>query len=172
MAIVAFVTGCTNAASAASPSPTTVADSSPGAAYCSGVDLRTSNGNQLDLTGTWFGEDDQTYYSFIQVGSCVRAVGSDGPHVSDRVLIIDGTIGPDFTIAVEYAHIPVSCNGAFCAGEVGTATLEIEIGADGEVIALRKMGGNTADQRGSNLGVTRWTRVDGEAVGPSPTPAE
>ncbi len=165
-----MVAGC-GIGAPASPSATATPNPSAAATYCQGVVPRTPNGDRVDLTGTWLGEDDQTYYSFIQVGDCVTAVGTGGPN-AEEVLVLHGTMAPDLTIPVEWAHVPVGCRGAFCGGEIGTAVLEIEIEntPDGEVITLRKVGGNTGQDRGPNMGVTRWTRVTDDAVSPSPTP--
>ena len=64
----------------------------------------------------------------------------------------------DFTIAVDFAYIPLECEATelSCLGEVGTATLmiEIESGPDGEVVTLHKVGGASAADRASNLGIT------------------
>jgi hypothetical protein len=184
LALVAIVVGGCNGGGAASPSGSPPADvspaASPAASSCRPTELRTPSGDLIDLTGTWFGVDDQTYYSFLQIGRCVWASSTGGPHVFDQArlccqeLVLHGTVASDFTIAVDFAYVPLECEVSLtpCRGEVGTATLKIEIesGPDGEVLTLRKVGGASALERASNLGVTLWTRVARDLISPSPTP--
>jgi hypothetical protein len=175
----AIAVGCTGGGSA-SPTSSLLADPSPAAVSCPSTELRTPRGDLIDLTGTWFGVDDQTYYSFLQIGSCVWASSTGGPHVFDQAplccqeLILHGTVASDFTIAVDFAYVPLDCATSLtpCRGETGSATLRIEIesGPNGEVITLRKVGGATALEGVHNLGVTQWTRVSSDQMTPSPSP--
>jgi hypothetical protein len=176
-AVLLVLAGCI-ASAPAGVSVGPAADASPREGKCTPVELRTPSGTLIDLTGTWFGVDDQTYYSFLQIGRCMWASSTGGPHVFDQVriccqeLMLHGTLASDFTIGVDFAYVPLDCTpgGPDCRGEVGTATLMIEIenGPDGEVITLHKVGGASAADRASNLGVTLWTRVTGDLTSPSP----
>ena len=178
--VVVIAAGC-NGGNAPSPSGSLAPDASPTAITCPSNELRTPSGDLVDLTGTWFGVDDQTYYSFFQIGSCVWASSTGGPHVFDNAriccqeLVLHGTVASDFTIAVDFAYVPLECEESLtpCVGAVGTATLKIEIesGPGGEVLTLHKVGGATGPDRPSNLGVTLWTRVPDDEMSPSPSPA-
>ena len=98
----------------------------------------------------------------------------DQARICCHELVLHGTVASDFTMAVDFAYVPLDCalGEPGCRGEVGTATLMIEIenGPDGEVITLHKVGGASAADRASNLGVTLWTRVSADPVTPSSSP--
>jgi hypothetical protein len=179
-AVLAIIAGCSGGATV-SPSVNLATSDVPAEAYCRPTDLRTPSGDLINLTGTWFGVDDQTYYTFLHMGRCIWASSTGGPHVFDQArvccqeLVLHGTVKSDFTIAVDFAYIPIECGATevSCLGEVGTATLmiEIESGPDGEeIITLHKVGGASAADRASNLGVTLWARVSRDLISPSPTP--
>ncbi len=151
----------------------------PGTSTCREIDLRLSNGDPLDLTGTWLG-DDASYWTFTQLDDCVWATATDQYGPSDGSftywqIYLRGTLAHDFTISVEYAYSPYA-DGA-SAAHYGHAVLSIEfLDADG-AMTLRKTAGCDAGEGTApcpagegTLQTTVWTPVSSRVILPAPTP--
>jgi len=176
-------------ACAPSASGAPVASATPGASAAAGadqstcrdLDLRSPSGEQLDLGGTWLGNDD-AYWLFTQVGDCVWATatdhyGSDPLYGEDIYLqeYLRGYVQTDFTLPIEFAYSPI---GNRVGPRYGHAMFQIEFGAggDAEALTLRKVGGCTASgdppcsDGEASFQVTLLTRVDSSVTLPAPSP--
>ena len=174
--------GCVPATSApstgASGSLLPGASAAPATSVCQDIDLQLPNGDPLDLTGTWLGNDD-AYWMVTQLGDCVWGAASDlygfpdGSHTYWQIYL-RGTLLPDFTMPVEYAYSPYSDGGS--SAHYGQGVLAIEFGAADEPLTLRKTAGNTCDDEGpcppwvATLQTTIWTLVSSRIILPLPTP--
>lgn len=139
--ITACVAGFTLVActtSTASPSESVPESTAPtmGAAECSPIDLRTQDGNRIDLTGIWrsFGA---THY-VRQDGNCVWWVAiEDDPdleQVSQLVVVFRGELSSDFTLSGEWMSV---MRPALISGSLhGPITFEIGL-EDPEAVVLR-----------------------------------
>lgn len=136
------------------------------------------NGDPLDLTGTWRGNDD-SYWLFTQLGDCMWATAT-AQHgiflgsVTYWQIYIRGTLLPDFTIPVEYAYSPIP-DGT--GSHYGHAVLSIEFGEADGALTLRKTAGCTAGEGTEpcpagegTLQTTLWTLVSSRVILPPPTP--
>jgi hypothetical protein len=119
-------------ASSQAPSPSVAAASDP----CQPVDLRTPDGERVDLTGAW--EGGVTFHEARQSRDCVWWVGFSswpGDDLGDAwLLTFSGHLEPDFTLHGEWAeiytaelHAPRNCPVTFRveftdAGEIELAT--------------------------------------------------
>ena len=171
---------------AASPSPSSAGTSAePSAAVsgfpstCHDLDLRSPNGDEVDLSGTWLGNED-AYWLFTQVGDCVWATALDNyttPNNPDAYwqIYLRGTLRSDFTIAVEYAY---SSLGTILGPHYGHAVLAIAFGADGSTdsMTLTKIvgcgggEGDTCPAGEGTLQTTEWTLASSTVILPPPSP--
>lgn len=155
---VGVIAACSAATMGQSTAPSTT---SQAAVACRPIDLRTSAGVRIVLTGTWHGNDNG-YYSFFQSGDCVWAMGISAHHA----VMLRGTVMNDFTVPVEFARVACDPLPGECHG-FGTDLLEIEV--DGGSIVLKAVQGGELGI-GSGIAVTEWTRVSETPVFPPPTP--
>jgi hypothetical protein len=151
----------------------------PETSVCRDVDLQLPNGDPLDLTGTWLG-DDAAYWMVAQVGDCVWGTASDEytfPPLSNVYwqIYLRGTLLPDFTIPIEYAYSPFSV-GRGSVAQYGHAVLSIEFGTGDSPLTLRKTDGTTCNENNvcpfgmATLQTTTWTLVSSRILLPPPTP--
>ncbi len=155
-----LLTACTPG----SPSiPPSAGSSAPGtaASLCEPIDLLTPAGTPIDLSGTWYGND-ETYYSLQQSGDCLWATGANDRYV----LVMRGTLQRDFTVEIDFGVVAFK-SGVPQSHRSGTDTYEIEVNASG--------GGESLVLRGLDTGrpgapVRVMTRISSAAIFPPPTP--
>jgi hypothetical protein len=172
--------GCVPAApapsSAGSGSLTPDGSAVPATTTCQDIDLRFPDGGQLELTGTWFGNDG-SYWTFSQVGECVWATATDrylafGAPAYWQVFL-RGVLRSDFTLPVEFAYSPLS---DVLPSHYGHGVLSIEFGASEGSLTLRKTVGCSGGEEDAcppgegTLQTTQWTLVSPTVILPPPTP--
>jgi hypothetical protein len=149
----------------------------PATSVCQDIDLQLPNGDPLDLTGTWLGNDD-AYWMLTQLGDCVWGAASDlygfpGSQTYWQIYL-RGTVLPDFTVPIEYAYSPYSDGGD--VSHYGQAVLAIEFGAADGSLTLRKSAGTSCEDEDpcpplvGTLQTTAWTLVTSRILLPLPTP--
>ena len=156
---VALVLGCAGA-----PPPT--APGSPpaggaGGASCQPVELRGPDGRQLDLSGTWSGNDGGRYY-IKQIDSCVWWSGLsafEGQSLGDEwIMAFRGTLDSDGVIVGDFVDVKGTNPGS------GTMTIRVQAEQrDGQVVVELYREQVTGHQ----IGVTFWQRSSPD---PRPTP--
>jgi hypothetical protein len=156
----ALLAGCatgspSNLPSAGSSAPET------GASTCQAIDLVTPGGEPIDLSGTWYGND-ETYYSLLQSGDCLWATGSNDRYV----LVMRGTVQRDFTVDVDFGVVAYEI-GAPQAHRSGTDTYQIEVTTNGGIESLVLRGLDTG-RPGAPVRVL--SRISATPVFPAPTP--
>jgi hypothetical protein len=134
VALTAIFAGCNTPApsteTASSDLPAPLVAAAP--ASCHPLDLRSPDGEQVDLTGAWQGG--VTFHEARQSDDCVWWVGFSSWPGDDLgsawLLTFSGHIAPDFTLSGEWSeiftaelHAPRNC----------PATFEIEFIEDGEI---------------------------------------
>ena len=182
--LVIAVIGCVPATSApssgASGSQPPSGSAAPATSVCQDIDLQLPNGDPLDLTGTWLGNDG-SYWPFTQLNDCVWATATDQYGFPDGSsafwqIYLRGTLLSDFTIPIEYAYSPFAGSDDGGASHYGHAVLTIEFGADG-ALTLRKTAGCSGGEDTEpcppgegNLQTTAWSLVSTRILLPPPTP--
>ena len=128
---------CTAPSSSPSESAPGSATADPGTAQCAHLDLRTADGDPVDLTGTWRGIE-ATHY-IRQDGSCVWwiAIGDDFPEqgqAAQVVAMFRGELAPDFTVTGEWMSV---MRPSFISDvQRGQVTFDIDL-EDPEAVILR-----------------------------------
>jgi hypothetical protein len=118
-----------------SPSPSPEPTGSAASVLRQPIDLRTPQGERIDLTGTWQGGG--TFHEVRQAGDCVWWVGSSSLPEEELgsawLLTFTGRLGADFTLRGAWADIyTVRLNGvSHCQ-----VAFTIEFPAPGEDIQL------------------------------------
>jgi hypothetical protein len=162
VAIVALlavsVAGCSGeAVQSATPSGSSVST-----AGCTPVELRGPDGRQIDLSGTWSGNDGGRYY-IKQIDSCVWwSALSNFPSQSlgdEWIMAFRGTLGADGRIVGDFVDVKGTNPGS------GTMTIRVQAEErSGQVVVELYREQVTGHQ----IGVTFWERTTPD---PLPTPA-
>jgi hypothetical protein len=177
--IVAACAACTPASGSAGPSATapgpSAAATNAAGAECQPLELILPSGEELDLSGSWQG-DDLGPYQLRQFGDCLWWVGQNATFS----IVFLGHLDSDFTVMGNWATVSASDhviggirNPADLYIGTGTLSLEIEVGGDGTNadVSLRKVDEtDSADfAPGYSLDVTTWVRVDDTPDHPIPS---
>jgi hypothetical protein len=131
---ISMVAGCAAEPSEAlGPASSDVqASGVPATAACPAIDLRMPDGQSVDLTGDWQGDDFGTYY-FSQVHSCLHWLGQSNvppeePTGAGWTNVFTGRIAPDFTVEGPWSDLPYGFNADLQEGEVlNSGDLKLEI---------------------------------------------
>lgn len=154
----ALVVACGEAAA-----PTTPGAASPVAgAGCQPVELRGPDGRQIDLSGTWSGNDGGRYY-LKQIDSCVWWSGLsafEGQSLGEEwIMAFRGRLDDEGVIVGDFVDVKGT--------NPGSGTMSIRVQAeqrDGRVVVELYREAVTGHQ----IGVTFWERTAGDVP---PTPA-
>jgi hypothetical protein len=175
--LITILAGCTAPAATASPSAAapTIAQTAV-TEQCNPIDLRLPSGDEVDLTGSWQG-DDLAPYEMRQFGDCLWWVGNN------PVFTYTGFVHlkPDFTLAGEWATIAASDvttpnNQSRAAQWIGAGTIQLELVLSDEgtnaTLKLHKVAFTNAPgfEPGEDIHVGSWTRVDDTPDHPIPAP--
>lgn len=132
--IAVALAGCAPPASSTAPGPSETPEPSSARAAdpCQPLDLRTPQGERVDLTGGW--EGGVTFHEVRQSFDCVWWVGFSswpGDELgSSWLLTFSGHLEPDFTLHGEWAEI---FTAELHAPRYCPATFRIEFTDDGEI---------------------------------------
>jgi hypothetical protein len=178
--IVAACAACSPASGPAAPSATapkpSAAATNAASAECQPLELLLPSGEELDLSGSWQG-DDLGPYQLRQFGDCLWWVGQNATFS----IVFFGHLDSDFTITGSWATVAASDhviggvrNPADLYIGTGTLSLEIDVG-DGGTNAdatLTKVAEEDSPEfaPGYSLDVTTWVRVDDTPNHPIPGP--
>lgn len=165
---------------AETPAPSATGTGSAALSPCPDVELRTPSGDELDLTGTWLGNED-SYWVLTQVRGCLWGTTTDlyaepAGRPTYWQIYLRGIVQPDFTVPIEFAYSPLTV-GPDIRG-YGHATLGI--GFDDSLtrvgLTLTKIEGCSGGEDGppcpegeGTLQTTLWTRVSATITLPQPT---
>jgi hypothetical protein len=175
--IVAACAACSSASGSPAPSATAPEPSGPPSdaalAECQPLELILPSGEELDLSGSWQG-DDLGPYQLRQFGDCLWF----GQNTTFSIVFF-GHLDSDFTVIGNWATVAASDhviggirNPADPYIGTGRLSLEIEVGAGGTNADAMLRKGDETDSAdfapGYGLDVTRWTRVDDTPDHPIP----
>jgi len=146
-------------------------------AQCEPLDLVLASGEQLDLTGSWVG-DDLGPYQLRQWGDCLWWVGQNNTVSA----LFFGHLRDDFTVRGHWSTISASdhyVGGTRNSADyyVGAGVLVLDIlmgdgGTNADVVLTRTAIEDAPNfAPGYEYGTTRWTRVDADPDHPIPGPA-
>lgn len=146
-------------------------------AQCEPLDLVLASGEQLDLTGSWVG-DDLGPYQLRQWGDCLWFAGQN----NTASALFFGHLRDDFTVRGHWSTISASdhyVGGTRNSAEyyVGTGILTLDIlvgdgGTNADVSLSRTSIEDSPNYGpGYEYGVTTWTRVDADPDHPIPGPS-
>lgn len=177
LAFATLLAACSSAT--ATPSPSAAGPTNEQAAVteqCNPIDLRLPSGDEVDLTGSWQG-DDLAPYEMRQFGDCLWWVGNNP--VFTYVGFVH--LNSDFTLAGEWATIAASdvttpSNQSRAREWIGAGTIQIELVLSDEgtnaTLELHKVSYTNAPGFAPvyDIHVGSWTRVDDDPDHPIPTP--
>src|SRR5688500_7984420 len=140
-----------------------------GEAACPPVQVSGPDGQPLDLSGTWSGNDTGLYY-IKQVDSCIWWSGvsnftEQGQYPGQEwVMVFRGSMNSEGVINGDFVDVKSTNPGT------GTMTIEArieQVEGVGSVVNLYRTG-----QTGHEIGVTFWTRFVEPTPTETPTPLE
>ena len=141
--------------------PGVPATGAAGGASCQPVELRGPGGRQLDLSGTWSGNDGGRYY-IKQIDSCVWWSGLsafEGQSLGDEwIMTFRGTLNGDGVIVGDFVDVKGTNPGS------GTMTIRVQAEERDGLVVVELY---REQVTGHQIGVTFWQRTSAD---PLPTP--
>lgn len=159
--LAAILAGACGADPAASPATEAPPSGDPAGAVCTPVEVAGPDGRQIDLSGTWSGNDGGRYY-IKQIDSCVWWAGlSDFANQAlgeEWIMTFRGTLNADGVVSGDFVDVKGT--------NPGSGTMAIRVAAeqrDGQVVVEL----HREQVTGHQIGVTFWQRSTADAT-PSP----